>query len=116
MNTTTPFQRQMERKAARGGRSLNFGRKTMRKVTELECETDSLRLGYLDPENEEWISLEDDDAEQQIKELLKRPDAQEIILRTVIDFSAQLRDCLNKDFLDLYERSEAKGLVTRESR
>lgn len=76
----------------------------MKKVSELQCECDGVYIGWLD--GEEWKSLEDDDAEENIKALLKRKDATEIILRSLLDFAVQLREAINKDNLDLYERSE----------
>lgn len=78
----------------------------MKRVTELQCECDDVKIGWFNPDTEDWNSLEDDDADEQIKALLKRKDASEIILRSLLSFAVELREAINRDNKDLYERTE----------
>ena len=78
----------------------------MKKVTELQCECDDVHVGWFNPDDETWNSLEDDDQDEQIKALLKRKDAPEVVLRSLISFAQELREAINRDNKDLYERTE----------
>lgn len=76
------------------------------KITKsFECRTDEVTLGWMD--GEEWVPLESDDSpdEEQIARLLKQKNANELILRAMLDFSLQLREALNADLEELYERT-----------
>ncbi len=77
----------------------------MRIKKNFECATDDVQVGWFNPTTEEWCSLEDDDADEQIKALIKRKDAPEIILRSLTGFAESIREALNADLKELYERS-----------
>lgn len=77
----------------------------MRMIQELETAMKDVTLGYMD-ENDEWATIEGEDGEENIKKLLKRKDAQEVILHMSLDYVMQMREALTKDLSELYERSE----------
>jgi hypothetical protein len=76
------------------------------KITKsFECRTDDVSIGFLD--GDDWRALETDGGanDEEIAVLLKKKNANEIILRSVIDFTVALREALNADLKELYERS-----------
>jgi len=77
----------------------------MKILKQFECQTDQIQVGWMD--GDDWEPLEEDDAprDQEIAKLLKQKNANELILRCVLDFALQLREALNADMKELYERS-----------
>ena len=80
----------------------------MKKIESLHCETDDILIGWFNPDTEEWNSLEGDDADDQIETLLKRKDSREIVVRSILDFALSLREAINRDNLDIFNRIEEK--------
>ncbi len=71
-------------------------------VIELKCAIDKVNFGYVEPNTDNWKTIEPDLSN--LSESAKSLGVPETLVRTLIDFSEYLKETMREDFISLYER------------